>query len=124
MHQLVRHSQFLCLILLMNSNQILVEEYVCVCHTVCVLHVVGGIRAASISLVHLQMVALLSARLMKFLQGLRQLRAPVPHVQVLRHSSHQHQRLQHIHNVVDTSPLNACVTETVQFSLWKHFTFR
>lgn len=87
----------------------------CVCHTVRVLHVVGGIRAASVSLVHLQMVALLSARLMEFLQGLRQLRAPVPHVQVLRHSAHQHQRLQHIHNVVDTSPLNACVTETVEF---------
>ncbi|KAG9340004.1 hypothetical protein JZ751_022114 [Albula glossodonta] len=59
-------------------------------------------------LLHLPVVALLLAQALQPAQCLPQLLPAVPQVVVLRHTAHQHQRLQHVHDVVDPPPFHAC----------------
>lgn len=69
-----------------------------------------GCRGSGRCLLHLEVVALASALLLQLLQGLAEPRTAVPHVLILGHAAHQHQRLQHVHDVVDSPTLNACPT--------------
>lgn len=78
----------------------------------------GRRRSHCRRLLHLEVVTLAPALLLKLLQGLAESRPPVPHVLVFGHAANQHQRLQHVHDVVDSPALNTCPTSgTKEFAI-------
>lgn len=56
---------------------------------------------------HVEVVALLPSSLLQLLQRGLQVLPAIPGVAVLRYSAHDHERLEHVDDVVDTPPLDS-----------------